>query len=177
MFRPEKNQRELVEIVAGLPAGLDWQLWLAGDGPSRAAGAALVQARGLTDRVKFLGYHADATALYGEADIAVHASTTESLSNFIIEAQAHGLPAVAARAQGMSECLVPERTGWVIAPGDRPAFRSALVRLIAEGPAARGRRGEEARAFAAAAFDPARQVAAYLKLFSRLRAPSFERKI
>ena len=37
MFRPEKNQRELVEIAAGLPIDLDWQLWLAGDGPARAA--------------------------------------------------------------------------------------------------------------------------------------------
>ena len=35
MFRPEKNQRELIEIAAGLPSDLDWQLWLAGDGPAR----------------------------------------------------------------------------------------------------------------------------------------------
>jgi len=37
MFRPEKNQRALIEIAAGLPADLDWQLWLAGDGPARPA--------------------------------------------------------------------------------------------------------------------------------------------
>ena len=30
MFRPEKNQRELIEICAKLPGYLDWQLWLAG---------------------------------------------------------------------------------------------------------------------------------------------------
>jgi len=42
MFRPEKNQRELIEIVSGLPASLDWQLWLAGEGPERAACERLV---------------------------------------------------------------------------------------------------------------------------------------
>ena len=41
MFRREKNQQELVEIAAGLPPGLDWQLWLAGEGPELAACRAL----------------------------------------------------------------------------------------------------------------------------------------
>src|SRR5690606_11076383 len=37
MFRPEKNQRELIEIAATLPPSFDFQLWLSGDGPARAA--------------------------------------------------------------------------------------------------------------------------------------------
>ena len=36
MFRPEKNQRALLEIAAGLPGDWDWRLWLAGEGPERA---------------------------------------------------------------------------------------------------------------------------------------------
>src|SRR5439155_10420589 len=35
MFRPEKNQRELIEIVSGLPSSPAWQLLLAGDGAAR----------------------------------------------------------------------------------------------------------------------------------------------
>ena len=37
MFRPEKNQQELIEIVRGLPASPTWELWLAGEGPALAA--------------------------------------------------------------------------------------------------------------------------------------------
>jgi len=107
MFRPEKNQRELIEIVAGWPADFDNQLWLAGEGPARAACEKIVVAKGLQARVKFIGFADDPTPLYEAADVAVHASASESLSNFLIEAQAHGLPAVAYAAQGIGECFMP----------------------------------------------------------------------
>ena len=171
MFRPEKNQRELIEICARLPPGLDWQLWLAGAGPTRDACGRLAQERGVGSRVKFPGFAADPSGLYAAADVAVHASANESLSNFLIEAQAAGLPVVAYAARGIAECMVPDRTGWVIEPGNRAAFRVALERMAAEPSAARTDRSAEARAFALAEFDPARQVAAYLDLFGRLVKP------
>ena len=171
MFRPEKNQRELIEIVAGLPASLDWQLWLAGAGAARAACEQLVAEKNLGARVKFLGFHRDPTPLYCAADLAVHASWSEALSNFLIEAQAHGLPAVAYDAQGIRECFVPDRTGWAIARDDRAGFHTALSRLIAEPAAMRATRSTEARTYARTTFDPARQVATYLELFQKLAAP------
>ncbi|WP_414665050.1 glycosyltransferase [Horticoccus sp. 23ND18S-11] len=168
MFRPEKNQRELIEIAAGLPADCDWQLWLAGDGPARTACEQLAATKGLTARVQFVGFHRDPSALYAAADVAVHASWSEALSNFLIEAQAHGVPAVAYAAQGIEECFVPGQTGWEIRRDDRAAFRAALLRLLAEPGAGRVARSAAARAFARETFDPSRQVTAYLDLFQRL---------
>lgn len=170
MFRPEKNQRELIDLVARLPRERDWQLWLAGDGQARAACEAEVAASGLGARVKFLGFHADPSPLYRAADVAVHASWSEALSNFLIEAQAHGLPAVAYEAQGISECFLPGQTGWAIPRGDTDAFRGALLRLMSEPATLRTERGSLARRHARETFDPARQVAAYLDLFGRIRA-------
>jgi glycosyltransferase involved in cell wall biosynthesis len=170
MFRPEKNQRELVEIASQLPPSLDWQLWLAGDGPTRDACIRLAHERGIGERVKFPGLAPDPANLCAAANVAVHASSSESLSNFLIESQAAGLPAVAYEARGIAECMVPDRTGWVIERGDRSAFLAALERLAAEPPEARAARAAEARAFALAEFDPARQVAAYLELFRCIRA-------
>jgi len=171
MFRPEKNQRELLEIVAGLPAESDWQLWLAGDGPARAACEQRARELGAASgRIRFLGFHADPAPLYAAADIAVHASWSEALSNFLIEAQAHGLPAVAASAQGIGECFLPGETGWEIPQGDRVAFRERLARLMTEPAAERTRRADRARGFARGRFDPARQVRAYLDLFAALAA-------
>ena len=171
MFRPEKNQRELIEIAAGLPEQLDWQLWLAGDGPARPACERLVAEKNLGARIKFLGFHRNPTPLYNAADLAVHASWSESLSNFLIEAQAHGLLAIAYEAQGIRECFVPGRTGWAIPRDDRRAFRDTLTRRISEPASAHAERAADARAYARKTFDPARQVAAYLDLFARL-APS-----
>jgi glycosyltransferase involved in cell wall biosynthesis len=170
MFRRRKNQRELVEIAAGLPPDLDWQLWFVGDGETRGECEQLVQARHLQLRVKFLGWQPDPSPLYLAADIAVHASRSESLSNFVIEAQAHGLPAVAYEAQGIAECCVPGETGFVIPCGDQAAFRGAIERLARSTPAERQARSNQARAHAATSFDPQQHARDYLELFSRLVA-------
>ena len=100
----------------------------------------------------------------------MHASRSESLSNFLIEAQAHGLPAVAYAAQGISECFLPGQTGWAIPAGDRAAFQAAVSALIAEsGPRGCAPLGAEAaRQFARVQFDPERQILAHLELFARL---------
>jgi len=157
MFRPEKNQRELIEIAATLPADFCWQLWLAGDGPALAECRALAAKLDVADRVRFLGFVADPRPLYAAADLAVHASKSESLCNFLLEAQAAGLPAVAARAQGIEECLTrPGETGLVVEHGDRDAFRRAILHFAKTGFSQQP---------AAANADPAH---AYLQLFTRL---------
>ena len=168
MFRRGKNQKELIDLAAGLPADLDWQLWLAGDGTTRAACEHAVAARRLGSRVRFFGWQRDPTPLYQAADIAVHASQTESLSNFVIEAQAHGLPAVVYDAQGISECFLPGETGFVLSRGDRNGFRRAIERLARAAPAEREARAARARTYAAATFDPQRHVREYLELLGRL---------
>jgi glycosyltransferase involved in cell wall biosynthesis len=168
MFRPEKNQRALLEIAAGLPAEFDWLLWLAGDGPERVACEKLAVQLGIAARVRFVGYQADPGPLYRAADVAVHASREEALSNFLIEAQSNGLPAVACHALGIRECFIPGRTGWDVAQGDYEGFRAALALLASDTPEARTARSEEARAFARREFDPATQVAAYIRLFESL---------
>jgi len=174
MFRPEKNQRELIEIVATFAPERDWQLWLAGEGPARADCERLVADKSLGQRVKFLGFTSNPTALYMGADAAVHASWSESLSNFLIEAQAHGLPVVAYAAQGIGECFVPQETGWIIPRDDRAAFSRVIGDLAAENVEARSRRSAAARAFARSTFDPERQADSYLNLFHHLmtNAPS-----
>jgi glycosyltransferase involved in cell wall biosynthesis len=168
MFRPEKNQRELIQIAAGIPASTDWQLWLAGEGPTRASCEQLAAELGLSKRVRFLGFLRDPAPLYAAANIAVHASASESLSNFLIEAQAHGLPAVAYTAQGIGECFIPGSTGWVIPRDDRKAFLATLAPLFQSSDSDRAKLAAAARDYARNTFDPARQVAAYLELFAHL---------
>lgn len=164
MFRPEKNQRELIAIAAGLPADFPWQLWLVGDGSALPACRRLAHELGVNDRVKFFGLQRDPAPWYAAADLAVHASSSESLSNFLIEAQAHGLPAVAYAAQGVDECFLSGDTGMAVPPGEQAAFRDAIHQLAPPDP----ERQDRARTFARTTFDPKLQVQAYLDLFARL---------
>jgi glycosyltransferase involved in cell wall biosynthesis len=175
MFRPEKNQRELIELCAKLPGYLDWQLWLAGDGPARKKCERLAHDLGLGSRVKFLGYQSDPTQLYLASDVAVLASQSESLSNFLIEGQLHGLPAVAYDIVGVGECFVPDKSGYLIPNRDQAAFIGALDRLIRQ-PAERRRLAHHGREHAQANFVPERQVQAHLTLFRELTDPGLNTK-
>ncbi len=182
MFRPENNHRALIELAARLPrpaapnasadgtpatgnapgSAPDWQLWLAGDGPGRAPCEALAARLGLAGRVRFLGFQSDPTPLYQVADIALLASTRESLPNFLVEAHAHGLPSVACAVGGVAECGGP-----VVPPGDADAFLDALLPLMRD-PVRRAREAARVAAHAREHFSPAVQTAACLRLFERL---------
>lgn len=164
MFRPEKNQRELIELCAALPRQTPWHLELAGEGEELENCRRLSKGLGLQDRVTFSGYVAQPQNLYLRSDVAVMASKSESLSNFLIEAHAHGIPSVAYRAAGVEEC-----GGLVVPAGAREAFISALLPFIRERDL-RLREGKRVRDFALQNFSPAAQVDQYVQLFERLVA-------
>lgn len=168
MFRAEKNQRELIEICSSLPGYLDWQLWLAGDGPTRRKCEKLAHNLGLGSRVRFLGYQPDPVPLYHAADLALLTSQSESLPNFLIESQLHGLPVVAYDIVGVGECFVPGKSGFLLRNGNKAGFHDALSRLIRE-PGLRQRFAEAGRHHAWTHFTPERQVKAHLALFEELR--------
>lgn len=162
MFRLEKNQRGAIQIVAQLPPEVDWQLWFCGEGPEKASCQALVNKLGLADRVRFLGFRADPTPLYAAADVAVLTSRSESLSNFLIEAHAHGIPSVGYGVTGVVEC-----GGRVVTAEDQAAFMEELLPLLRM-PEFRRKEGDRVSAYAREHFSPAAQAGAYLELFRRL---------
>ena len=166
-FRPEKNQRELLDIVATLPAQLPWRLVLVGDGPTRAACERHAAALGLAGRVAFPGWQADPADLYRSAAVAVLTSRAESLPNFLVEAQCAGLPVVSYDVGGAAECFRDGETGRLIPAGDRARFAAALTELLTQ-PARRVAMAAAARAWARDRFDPARQIDAHLALFAQL---------
>ena len=170
MFHREKNQRELIEIASRLPGYVDWQLWLVGDGDQFANCRKQAEELGLGPRVKFLGYQPDPEPFYRAADLSVLASQSESLSNFLIETQLYGLPAVAYDIVGVGECFLPGRSGYLVPNRDRAAFIDGLMRLIRE-PAHRHRCSLMAQAFARRTFLPQRQVQAHLSLFAKFAPP------
>ena len=166
-FRPEKNQRELLDIVATLPAQLPWRLVLVGDGPTRAACERHAAALGLADRLAFPGWQPHPADFYRGAAIAVLTSRAESLPNFLVEAQCAGLPVVSYDVGGAAECFRDGETGRLIPAGDRARFAAALTELLTQ-PAGRAAMTAAARGWARDRFAPARQVDEHLALFARL---------
>jgi len=105
---------------------------------------ALIEARGLSDRIELVGECSD-EALRGEYDRAsvfVLASHHEGFGMVLTEALARGLPVVATTGGAIPD-TVPKGAGILVPPGDAPALAHALHTYLS--PEAWERAAAEAR--------------------------------
>jgi glycosyltransferase involved in cell wall biosynthesis len=137
---PVKGHRHLLDAAARLTArGIEFELWLAGEGPEGAALAQSSEELGLGDRVRMFGAvpHAELLRLYRErrVDCVVLPSLDlgdglhEGISVALIEAMAHGVPAIATRTGGLPE-LLDGGAGLLVPPADAGALADALQRVL-----------------------------------------------
>lgn len=127
----KKGQRFLVEALARLPA--DVTLDIVGEGPEREPLERLARELGLADRVRLLGAQPRervAEAMRA-ADLFVLPSLHETFGCVLIEAQASGLPAVAAAVGGVPEVLGRD-AGLLVPPADPTALAGAIRTALAE---------------------------------------------
>jgi glycosyltransferase involved in cell wall biosynthesis len=129
-------------------AGQAAHLLVAGndEGGYRRAVEGMVAARGLGDRVRFLG-EVDGAAkelAFRRVALLVAPSYRENFGNAVAEAMAAGLPVVVSERVGIAPDIAERRAGLVV-PLDPVAVAGALGRLLADAPlrAAMGLRGRE----------------------------------
>ncbi len=131
---PRKGHALLIEALAGLREQ-HWVLHCAGSGERDSATAAAlrdaVARHGLTARVVWHGELDEARLglLYARADVFVLASFHEGYGMALAEALARGLPIVSCDAGAIAD-TVPADAGVLVAPGDVPALRAALRRVM-----------------------------------------------
>lgn len=139
-FAPVKQLDQLIMAASEVR---ELSLIMVGEGSEEARLRGLVADLGLGDRVSMLPYVADPAPLYRAADFYASTSSTEGMSNSVLEAMASGLPVVAMTASGMGE-LVSPATGSLVPNGDVPALAAALRALALE-PERRRTLGSAAR--------------------------------
>ncbi len=123
---------------------------LVGDGPFRAELERDAQSLGLGNQVRFLGDRRDVTAVLASLDVTVLPSSSESLSNSILESMAAGVPAVANSVGGNTELLGNDR-GALVTAGDEAELATAIELLLRD-EGLRKSLGRNARAYAQANF-------------------------
>ncbi len=169
-FRPGKRHRHLLQLLARLrkeEPELPWRLWLVGDGAEYRRCKRWAAENGLGTRVRFFHFQKDPLPFYAAADIAVSVSREDSLPNFLIEAQAAGLPVVAYDCRGVRETCQPGRTGKILPAGDKESFVAAL-RAFARDAEARHQWGSGAPAFARERFSRESQAMATLRFLEQV---------
>lgn len=125
---PDKAYLLLIRAFARLPR--DATLFILGEGPERDALLAEARRLGVADRLSLPGFVADADAYLRRARCFALTSHYETFSLALIEALAHGLPAVATMSGGPAEIINDRALGELAAPGDVDAIASALARAL-----------------------------------------------
>jgi len=118
---------------------------VAGDGPLRDALEAQAARLGLAERVHFLGWRADAPAIFAALDVLLAPSRWEGFGLVFLEAMALGVPVISTRVSAIPEVIADGETGWLVPPDDPTAIAGALRAALSD-PDGRCRRGEAGRA-------------------------------
>lgn len=159
------HETALVALRKALDRGADVTLDLIGEGPARTQLLYAIDDLGLNGRVRLLG-KLPATEVgrrLRHADVFVHTSSSEGISNAVLEAMACGLAVVTTDAGGMREAVRDGIDGLVVPVRGADATADALVRLSAD-PDLRHRLGDSARRRVAGEFRLDQQVAAFADL-------------
>lgn len=131
--------------------------------------APVVDAKGLTGRVRALGYRSDIERLLPGVDVLCLSSAFgEGFPNVLGEAMACGIPCVSTDV-GDARRIIGD-TGVIVPVRDPVSLAQALNDLIDRGPAAREQLGRAARARIEAEYSLARIVDRYTALYADLNA-------
>ena len=166
-FRKGKRQQRLIQIFSRLRGTCDWQLWFLGEGRELRRCQETARTYGIDRQVRFFNFSHQPRIFYAASDVAVSASVEDSLPNFIIEAQAMGLPVIASDTGGVRESFLPEGSGFLIPSDDDTSFHRALMHLKAN-PRLREKFGKEGISYAMKQFSGEKQAREVLDLLKRI---------
>jgi glycosyltransferase involved in cell wall biosynthesis len=162
-WEPHKGHLAHLDALATLHDVPGWICWQVG-APQRPAEQQyfeLVRARaeqlGIADRVRFLGWQPDLSAIRAAADIYCQPNIdAEPFGLTVVEALSAGLPVIASAEAGPVEIITPD-CGILVPPGSAAAIAAAVRRLLGD-PAERRRLGTSGPRRARELCDPGQQV-------------------
>ena len=127
----QKSLPVLLQAFANaLPNCPDLHLLILGDGPGRAALESLVQSLKISEQVTFAGNQADVRPYLNAAHLFVLPSSSEGISNALLEAMSAGLACLATPVGGNIEVLDQGRCGLLLPVGDVHAWSEAIIELV-----------------------------------------------
>ncbi len=130
---PEKGFSELISAFSELAVKFpDWDLVILGDGSQRSALEQLIESRDLRSRAFLPGHAGNLADWYERADIYALSSRFEGFPNTLLEAMAHGVPAVSFDCDTGPRSIIRDGLdGILVRPADGvSAFAEALAGLM-----------------------------------------------
>jgi len=125
-----KDLPVLINAVAlALPYVPGLNLWIVGDGPTRAELEDLVRRLGIAGQVSFWGERHDVARFFSSADVYAMSSVSEGLPMSLLQAMSIGLPTLVTDVGGMAEIVRNFDCGLYTPVGDPEAMSEAIIQL------------------------------------------------
>jgi glycosyltransferase involved in cell wall biosynthesis len=163
-----KGHIYLFEAIAPLiKKGLSVKLYLIGTGNYREHLEKFAKDLGILDNIEFLGWRDDGLAIIGAADIIVHPSLEDALSQSLIESLMLQRPIVASDISGASDTLDGGKYGKLVPPADSESFRIALEEIIENTDVAR-ENAKQGRKYLLEYMNAQRVADEYVKIYQKV---------
>lgn len=140
---------------------------MVGTGGLEADTRLAVAAKGLGDRVRFLGPRNDVPDILGASDVLMLASKTEGMPGIVIEAGVAGVPVAGYALSGVPEVVIAGSTGLLAPPGDVAHLAACVAELLADSDL-RTRMGRAAHERCTGEFSIPPVAGSYLDVYRRL---------
>jgi glycosyltransferase involved in cell wall biosynthesis len=167
-----RRQKRIDVLLAAAPRVLaavpDASIVVVGGGPEEA------RLRALSSNVHFFPFEQPSARALRALDLYVLSSGWEAFPIAVLEAQACGVPQVAADVGGVGEAVTPD-TGVLVPPGDPQALARALIDLLRD-PGRRAAMASASRARHAERFRAELMVARTAELYERVLARRSRRR-
>lgn len=117
-------------IVFDAIKGLNVKLLLIGDGPIRKELEEEVAAKGLQDKVHFLGFQKDVHSYLSLSDVKLLASYSESFPLVILEAARAHIPVISTDVGGVKDLISDPSLGWIVPIKDASSMTDVIEQAI-----------------------------------------------
>jgi glycosyltransferase involved in cell wall biosynthesis len=145
-YEARKQHARLIDEIAAQAARFpDTTFLLAGQGREQSALQDMVQRRGLSQKVKILGYVEATSELIASADLCLYCSEREGLPRAVVQYCATGRPVVAFHLPGIEAVIRHGHNGYLCPQGDFIDL-FARIRGLLDDATARARMAENAAA-------------------------------
>jgi len=131
VLEARKNHAWLIDRFSAVAAKTEARLVIIGDGDLRKSLAEKISGMGLEDRVALVGFIENPLPVFKVADLVVHCSVAEGLSNIFVEALACNTPVLGLERQhGIAEVLEGGRWGRIVSDSAPRIFEEQFLTAI-----------------------------------------------